>query len=213
MSWRNKLHTKVNLLITSSGELTYRTNIVYMERYCQALRYFAGYDDFNTAVDYYIDMFKKVGDLSTTKIETYFDDIVQEFFPGMINYDAFAHLKGEGVYFIYNGDDEIIYIGRTDHLDKRPLQSFICKFPLGATYLKIIETTNSRFIEAIMINQELPLYNSRVETFDTDYREYFNMILTTMIRLDKSDRIYPTSKKYDWVETQQNVFDNIEETI
>ena len=214
MAYRRKIQNKVNLLIKQSGELTYRTSIVYLERYCAALRYFAGYDDFNTAVDMYLEQFSKVEDLKQAKIEEYFNFIIQEFFPGMINYDLFSYLKGEGLYFIYNGDDEIIYIGRTaNHLDKRPLQSFICKFPLGATYLKIIPTDNTELFEAVLIDYNLPIYNSRKETFDIHHRGYTNIVKSGERILEEKDRLYPTSKKYDWVEDTRSIFDDVEDTI
>ena len=104
MNWRKELHGKINYLIKRSGELTYRTNIVYLERYCEALRYFSGYDDFNTAVELFLKLFQKVDDLKQSKIEEHFNYIIQQFFPGMINYDLFNDLKGEGLYFIYNDD-------------------------------------------------------------------------------------------------------------
>ena len=221
MNWRKKIHKKVKRLIEGSETLTYRTSIVYLERYCEGLRFFSGYDNFEMSVINFLDTFKQIEDLTNAKIESNFNDFVQEFFVGMINMDFFSKLKGGGVYVLYNEYDEIIYIGKTRHLDKRPLQSFLCKFPLGAVYLKILDINASWDIndfwidvfEAIMIDYFLPIYNTQKESFDMTHKQYFKKIDMVKIFLERSDKIYPTSKKYNWLETEKNIFDNIEEAL
>jgi len=215
MNWRKKIHDKVKRLIEGSETLTYRTSIVYLERYCEGLRFFSGYDNFEKSVINFLDTFKQIEDLTNAKIESNFNDFVQEFFVGMINMDFFSKLKGGGVYVLYNEYDEIIYIGKTRHLDKRPLQSFLCKFPLGAVYLKILDINDFwiDIIEAIMIDYFLPIYNSQKKSVDMTHRNYSKKIDMVKLLLKKGDKIYPTSKKYNWLETEKNIFDNIEEAL
>ena len=64
-----------------------------------------------------------------------------------------------------------------------------------------------------MIDYFLPIYNTQKESFDMTHKQYFKKIDMVKIFLERSDKIYPTSKKYNWLETEKNIFDNIEEAL
>lgn len=213
MDFRRIVKDKLNELLGRQNQLTYRPLICYMERYAEALRYFSGYDDYGIALDYYLKLFNSVEDIKTETIEKNFDIIVQKFFPGMINYDEFAYLKKEGIYCIFNDDNEVVYVGKSKNLSQRALQSFICKFPNGAVYLRVLPTKYKDEVEAVLIDYFNPIYNSRKEQFNLTDEEYDSIKYQAIQKLSETKRIYPTSKKYDWVESEKDIFNNIEDTL
>ena len=137
----------------------------------------------------YLNMFEYISDIISSKIESYFSDVIlnnEYIFNG---FDSYKNVPG--VYFIYNEIDTIIYIGKTKDLSTRPLQSFVNKMPYGASYVKILTIGDIDFTEAVSIDYFLPIYNNKKEQFKTTYRTYSNQILMIKYFLSKSEIIKP----------------------
>jgi hypothetical protein len=103
-----------------------------------------------------------------------------------------------GVYFIFNKENQIIYIGRSENVGKRAIQSFINKLPYGSDSISIYDISSevvsnklpfSCYIEAIAIDYFLPILNQKKENIGNldrrVYAQYVYIIQMTLKELKK----------------------------
>lgn len=148
---------------------------------------------------------------SSMKLEQIEDTFAMVYY-GNADYNIkFPEYEGRyGLYFIYNEFDELIYIGKSQNLGKRPGESFWLKTIYGSKYIKILplNVTNDYLteIENDMIYLYKPICNQTItkELNVSSRTQYYNL-KTIEGLLTSASKIYP--KIIDNSECELNVFD------
>jgi hypothetical protein len=191
---RIKQNLKINFedyikqLMYTEGNFIYKNNLELLRKFYNRL--FSMYEDEELCYEY-LNFFTSIKDITISKIESNFSELILILDNGenkLIEYEYKS-----GLYFIFNDISNIIYIGKTNDLSTRPIQSFINKLPYDATYIKLYQTEEMDLLEAISIDCFLPLYNNKLESFpEIPYRVYYNKIEDIRKILLETEKIYPT---------------------
>ena len=140
----------------------------------------------------YLDQFDSIDKIKQGNIENEFSYLVLDYCIDKINDKEFVNFNESGVYFIYDDEDTLLYIGETNDLSSRPIESFINKIPYGAHYVKLIPFKSNKDIEAVTIDYFLPMYNNKKETVpNITNRHYTSVIELVKIKLESTSPIYP----------------------
>lgn len=146
----------------------------------------------------YIDNLFKGVDITSTKIETEFTNIILELEIDIVDYDILENYKNvNGIYKIYNVYDICIYIGKTTNCSERPLVSFTNKLPNGAKYLEVLpypecNDDTLHIIETVFIDYHTPMFNTAQQVVrGVSYKSYTNLI--NRAKENKEHMVYPTN--------------------
>jgi hypothetical protein len=148
---------------------------------------------------------------SSMKLEQIEDTFAMVYY-GSADYSLkFPEYEGKsGLYFIYNELDELIYIGKSQNLGKRPGESFWLKTIYGSKYIRIVplKVTDDYLteLENDMIYLHKPVCNQTItKKLNMSSRvEYYNLKSVETL-LQSAPIIYP--KIIDDSECEINVFD------
>jgi hypothetical protein len=188
---KRQFESRIQKLILSEDNFIYKSNIELLRLFYNKL-----YEIFNIEeiCNLYLDEFKTISDITQSKIESNFSDLIIEYEMDTFKTDEFINMNESGIYFIYNEIDTLLYIGKTTDLSSRPIQSFINKLPYGSTYMKLIETESDSItvVEAILIDYFLPMYNNKKEIVPgMKNRTYTKVIESFKGLLNDKNAIYP----------------------
>jgi hypothetical protein len=188
---KKQFESRIEELINREDNFIYKTNIELLRLFYNKM-----YETFNDKelCSLYLEQFTCVSDVTQSKIESYFSDLVIEYEIDKINTIDFINLNESGVYFIYNEIDTLLYIGKTTDLSSRPLQSFINKLPYGATYMKLItaEADSISYIESVLIDYFLPMYNNKKEILPNIKNKVYTKLIEKLKKLlNDKNAIYP----------------------
>jgi hypothetical protein len=200
---KRQFEEHIQNLIFNEDNFIYKTNLELLRLYYNFL--YSKFED-EELCSLYLEQFDSISKITSSNIESNFSDLVIEYMSESFNTSDLDELECSGIYFIFNDIDNLIYIGKTNNLSTRPLQSFINKMPYGASYIKIIKFTHIDSVEAILIDYYLPMYNNKKETLPSiKNRTYTKMVELCKRELTKSLRIYPIEDESVIVERQSKV--------
>jgi hypothetical protein len=146
------------------------------------------------------DIFKPDGNTITpTKIEGVFNKyyhIVNSKDAGIIDLTILKEYEGKpGVYFLYS-DDVLMYVGKTNNLSTRPLESFINKQIYGVNSLKIYDVkeiwNSSDYdllvdrIESVLIDYYTPILNTATKSIDVSHKMYTKFVMSSFNYVSES---------------------------
>jgi hypothetical protein len=190
-----KFEDHITQIIERENSFIYKSNLELLRKFYTFIVENISYEILS---DLYLESFNTIESIKPDKIEQHFSDLILEYATEFIDYDCLNEYETEsGVYAIYNSDDRLIYIGKSNHLSTRSLQSFLNKLPYGSSYLKILDDFKPEvvdFIEAICIDWFLPIYNNKKEPFSLTHKQYMKLMTFVLKQLDLSKRIYPFKK-------------------
>jgi hypothetical protein len=204
---RKKFDNYIRNLINTEHKLIYKSNLELMRNYYEFLFY--SLNDLKIC-DKYLNLFTSIENINVSNIESNFSNLILSEKLNHFNLEKIKNVKDAGIYFIYDENDEMIYIGKSNNLNKRALQSFINKLPLGSYSLKlmILESESINLFEAIAIDYFLPIYNNKLENLPKlRHRTYVKLINHITDKLNELDIIYPLKRNLD--EITISVFENI----
>jgi len=140
--------------------------------------------------DTFLDMFQKQSDLTYSSIQNNFLTFITTH--SKITPIEDLGYKG-GVYFIYDAEDTLLYIGKSHNIHKRVVESFINKLSYGASYFQIAAPKYMGEIdiwEAVAIDFYKPLLNQKAETFENiTHRKYTQISLDILLQLRDNNQL------------------------
>ena len=156
----------------------------------------------NDDIENWLNNFRNVSKITPVNIELEYSKLILEKCVDNLYLYDFNKNEGYGLYFIYDTYGNIIYIGKSKNVETRALQSFINKYPYGATSIKIvkdkimcIKDILDKF-ESVIIDYYKPLYNNTNEDLSIiSHRLYANTTHRILKILDNSKQMFLTSKK------------------
>ncbi len=196
---KNTFESHIHNLILKEDNFIYKTNLELLRLFYNFL-----YTKFNDEelCELYLGQFNSISDITSSKIESNFSNIIFEYKFDIINDDfdvIVEHLElTSGVYCIYNDIDNLIYVGKTNNFHNRPIISFLNKLPYGASYIKLLGFSDKikDEVEALMIDYYLPMYNNKKEILPINitYRSYSRMIEIIKNTINSLKPIYVLNK-------------------
>jgi hypothetical protein len=189
---KKRFEAHIHNLILKEDNFIYKTNLELLRLFYNFL-----YTKFNDEelCKLYLEQFTSISDITSSKIESNFSDLIIEYNIKLFDIDDSELLNESGVYCIFNEIDNLMYVGKTNNLSSRPYQSFINKLPYGATYIKLLKYIFplNDFIESVMIDYYLPIYNNKKEQLPSwiNNRKYCNLMQIVKKDLEQSKSIYP----------------------
>lgn len=201
MNYNILFNQKAKELILNRDIFIYKTNLELWRQFFNSLctKWVRWGLDPDIAISY-LDNFKCVEDITPSKIEQYYSDILLENMLDTLYLYDYEKYNGNGLYFIYNEYGDIIYIGMSSSVESRAIQSFLNKYPYGSTSIKILTWENLnkddiKMLESVMIHSQQPLYNNTIETININHRQYYNYVSSILKYLDNTNHMVITSRK------------------
>ena len=188
---KREFEQHIRNLIIKEDNFIYKTNLELLRLY---FNYLWSTFKIDELCFLYLERFNSISDITSSKIESYFSELIIEFQLDFFDLSELEDLEGSGLYFIYNDIDNLIYIGKTNNLSSRPLQSFINKLPYGAKYIKILNKESSLIdtFEAVLIDYHLPMYNNKKELLpNINNRTYTKIVELSKVHLKEVKPIHP----------------------
>jgi hypothetical protein len=190
----------ISELMDVEDSFIYKTNMELLRQFYNFI--LTTWNDEEMAREY-LNRFESISDITSSKIEGLFSELVllcEQEGLDYFNLSEFTKFDNQcGVYFIFNNINRLIYVGKSNNLSSRALQSFINKMPYGATSIKIwvteLENVTSLF-EAVAIDYFNPIYNNKKEPFNLSYKKYTKIVKGIEQSIIDNDRIYPTNKEH-----------------
>ena len=186
---KKEFNTYIQKLIHQEDEFIYKNSLELLRLFYNKL--YELFEDKSLCL-LYLDQFDSIDKIKQGNIENEFSYLVLDYCIDKINDKEFVNFNESGVYFIYDDEDTLLYIGETNDLSSRPIESFINKIPYGAHYVKLIPFKSNKDIEAVTIDYFLPMYNNKKETVpNITNRHYTSVIELVKIKLESTSPIYP----------------------
>lgn len=208
---RKQFDDFIRSIINTEHKLIYKSNLELMRNYHEFLFY--SLNDLKIC-NKYLSSFTSIETINVSNIESNFSNLILSEKINYFNLEKIKRVKGSGLYFIYDENDEIIYIGKSDYLSKRSIQSFVNKLPLGSYSLKLmsIESDTTNLFEAIAIDYFLPIYNNKLEHLPKLRHKTYAMLINYITnKLNELQSIYPLKRNLE--EITISVFENYEKGL
>ena len=175
---------KIYRIQIKEEELTFNSNIVLLNMYYGYILKNFGYK----ISQHYLDLFTNIDNLKPSYIEQNFSNLILDNF----NYNLYDFEKFEnkgGIYILFQYDYPV-YVGKSNNLGKRAIQSYINKLPYGVEYIKILPITLKDIFESVCIHYFKPIYNQRIEKIDIDIKYHREIIQHVTDYIDNSNESY-----------------------
>ena len=202
-TYEEYFNSTIQQFIIKNNNFIYKGNLELLRKFYNSLivdwfRFGLEEEDVSNWLDKFIDISK----ITPSNIEEQYSNLILDKCIHNLYLDDFNEYTGYGVYFIYDIYGNIIYIGKSKNVETRALQSFINKYPYGATSIKIVKdkfmtigTILDKF-ECVMIDYYKPLYNNTNEDLsEITHRQYANHLYRILKKLDNSKQMFLTSRK------------------
>jgi hypothetical protein len=204
---KNKLKLKIQKLQIEKNIFIFNSIIDSLDRHYNFLC--QNYEPKLT--DTFLHMFQEETDFTYTSIQNNFKIFILTH--SKITPIQELGYKG-GVYFIYDAEDILLYIGKSHNIEKRVVESFINKLPYGSCYFKIAapEYMNQIDIwEAVAIDFYKPALNQKSENLKNITHRYYSQILIDIIQqITTSDKQNISISQLDYT---IEVFNQIDDVI
>jgi len=204
--YRKRFNKHFNEMFKQNNIFVYKTTLEFLRKFVDSLVEWKEYGIEHSNIIEFMELWWLDGDyddITSRKIENAYCDTILKNCSHNLNLNEFkSYFNKNGLYFIYDDFGDVIYIGKSKNLGKRALESFLCKFPYGATYIKILKLSDNipeemlDNVEKIAITDLKPIYNNTNENI-----ENINEALIDVTKLVLNDaffkmkEIYPTRKR------------------
>lgn len=171
---------KISSIQESFGELIFNSAITTLDYFYSFIERKYTYRLSNKFLEY----FNTPKDFVYSTIEQNFCDFCYDnliFYVDDIKFDINA-----GIYFLYNQEGNIVYVGKSRNLKDRIVSSFTSKLPYGVKTFKYVEIRFLKAIddlEGIMIDYFKPVLNQKKERTPNG-EDYYGLIRSYLSVLD-----------------------------